>query len=168
MSTSTNLVAIGASVRSCRRQCAFTHLRALLRPGSRADTPEDVGDEIPSVTLSEEQELGRAAVLQDLHRRLIEGRAGAPRAGSVVELESIPLYAVPDGNGSVVAPVVPYLRDLTLDDSRPLTVRSYAYDLQRWFRLLWFLGVPWDRATEAEATALVGWLRVAPNPQRRR
>ncbi len=107
-------------------------------------------------------------MLRDLHRQLIEGRADVPRVGSVVELESIPLYAVLDGDGTVVAPIVPYLRGLTLDDNRRLTVRSYAYDLQRWFRLLWFLGVPWDRATEAEASALVGWLRVAPNPQRRR
>ncbi|MBB3080916.1 hypothetical protein FHS41_007470 [Streptomyces violarus] len=107
--------------------------------------------------------------MQDLHRQLIEGRADVPRVGSVVKLESIPLYAVLDGDGSVVAPVVPYLRGLTLDDNRPLTVRSYAYDLQRWFRLLWFLGIPWERATEAEASALVGWLPVvAPNPQRRR
>ncbi len=34
--------------------------------------------------------------------------------------------------------------------------------------MLWHLDVDWDRATEAETTAMVGWLRVAPNPQRRR
>lgn len=107
-------------------------------------------------------------MLQDLHRQLIEGRADVPRVGSVVELESIPRYAVLGPDGIPVACVVPYLRGLTLDDNRPLTVKSYAYDLQRWFRLLWFLGVQWDRATEAEASALVGWLRVAPNPQRQR
>ncbi|MFC9911370.1 tyrosine-type recombinase/integrase [Streptomyces sp. NPDC059862] len=106
--------------------------------------------------------------MQDLHRQLIEGRADVPRVGSVVELESIPRYAVLDADGAVVAPIVPYLRGLILDDNRPLTAKSYAYDLLRWYRLLWFLGIPWDRATEAEASALVGWLRVAPNPQRRR
>ncbi|MFF3216954.1 hypothetical protein ACFYYB_40820 [Streptomyces sp. NPDC002886] len=35
-------------------------------------------------------------------------------------------------------------------------------------RLLWFLDIDWARATEADASALVGWLRTAPNPQRRR
>jgi len=91
------------------------------------------------------------------------------RIGSVVELETFhPRYAVFDCNGDTVAPTVPYLRGLALDDNRPLTGKSYAYDLLRWFRLLWFLDVPWDRASEAEASALVGWLRVAPNPQRRR
>lgn len=34
--------------------------------------------------------------------------------------------------------------------------------------LLWFLGVAWERATQAEASALVGWLRTKGNPQRRR
>jgi hypothetical protein len=33
---------------------------------------------------------------------------------------------------------------------------------------LWQLDVGWDGATEAETAALVGWLRVAPNPQRHR
>ncbi|MFE5843696.1 tyrosine-type recombinase/integrase [Streptomyces niveus] len=104
----------------------------------------------------------------DLRHQLIEGRADVPRVGSVVELETIPWYAVVDADGTVVAPVVPYLRSLVLDDNRPATAKSYAHDLLRWHRLLWFLGIGWDRATEADASALVGWLRVAPNPQRRR
>jgi integrase len=53
--------------------------------------------------------------------------------------------------------------------SRPRKITSAIASLdlvQR--RLLWFLNVPWDRATQAEASALVGWLRVTENPQRRR
>ncbi|MEV3970211.1 hypothetical protein AB0K68_19000 [Streptomyces sp. NPDC050698] len=50
----------------------------------------------------------------------------------------------------------------------PLTCRSYAYDLLRWFRVLWTVDVGWEQATEAEAAALVGWLRSARNPQRQR
>ncbi|MGS2807786.1 tyrosine-type recombinase/integrase [Nocardia sp. MW-W600-9] len=61
-----------------------------------------------------------------------------------------------------------YLRDLAVGDGSPLTIRSYAYGLLRWFRLLWLLGVVWEKATEAEVVVLVGWLRTAPNPQRRR
>ncbi|MFE2912435.1 tyrosine-type recombinase/integrase [Kitasatospora indigofera] len=105
---------------------------------------------------------------QDLHRQLIEGLADVPRIGSVTKIESIPGYAVLDADGNVVAPVAPYLLGLVLDDNRPLTAKSYAYDLLRWFRVLLHLDIDWDRATEAEATAMVGWLRVAPNPQRRR
>ena len=50
----------------------------------------------------------------------------------------------------------------------PLTARSYANDLLRWFRLLSLLDVSWDRATRTEAEVLVGWMRAADNPQRRR
>lgn len=81
---------------------------------------------------------------------------------------SYPGYLVLDGMGARVEPVVQYLRDLAPSDNRPLTCRSYAFDLLRWFRVLWLLEVPWHRATEAETGALVGWLRVAVNPQRRR
>lgn len=107
--------------------------------------------------------------MHDRHRDVIEGLTTVPRVGSVVELETkYPGYAVHDASGEVVESVVPYLRELALDDNRPLTGRSYAYDLLRWYRLLWFLDVPWDRATQAEASALVGWLRLAENPQRQR
>ncbi|MDJ0346757.1 site-specific integrase [Streptomyces sp. H10-C2] len=104
-----------------------------------------------------------------LHHQLIEGRIDLPRIGSVVQLETQhPPYVVLDGARQLVEPAVPYLRDLSLSDSSPLTGKSYAYDLLRWFRILWFLDVPWDKAVEAEVAAIVGWLRTAPNPQRRR
>ncbi|MGW8688105.1 hypothetical protein ACWGNN_45330 [Streptomyces sp. NPDC055817] len=104
----------------------------------------------------------------DQRHQLVDGRAEAPRIGSVIELDTIPWYAVVGPDETVVAPVVPYLRGLMLDNNRRPTAKSYAYDLLRWHRLLWFLDVPWDRATEADTSALVGRLRIAPNPQRRR
>jgi integrase len=55
-----------------------------------------------------------------------------------------------------------------LGDMSPLTCRSYAFDPLRWFRVLWLVDVGWEQATEAEASALVGWLRSARNPQRER
>ncbi|WP_329449206.1 hypothetical protein OG906_40695 (plasmid) [Streptomyces sp. NBC_01426] len=67
----------------------------------------------------------------DLRHQLIEGRADVPRVGSVIELDTIPWYAVVGPDETVVAPVVPYLRGLTLDDNRPPTAKSYAYDLTR-------------------------------------
>ncbi|MFJ3656542.1 hypothetical protein ACIPPR_24960 [Streptomyces nigra] len=122
-----------------------------------------------SGSLSGDEVNTREPELRDLYRELIEGKANVPRVGSVVELETVhPRYAVLDAFGVVVEPVASYLRELALDDNRPLTSRSYAYDMLRWHRLLWFLGVAWEQATEAEASALVGWLRAAENPQRGR
>ncbi|WP_328844604.1 tyrosine-type recombinase/integrase [Streptomyces sp. NBC_00258] len=105
----------------------------------------------------------------DPYRELIEGRVSVPRIGSVVQLRTVhPPYGMLDATGEPFKPVMTYLRQLSLDDNRPLTCRSYAYDLLRWFRILWLLGLSWEKATEAEVTAMVGWLRVIPNPQRRR
>jgi integrase len=73
-----------------------------------------------------------------------------------------------DADGREVEPVSAYLRDIVLGDASRLTCRSYAFDLLRWHRLLWMLQTPWEKATEAEVAVLVGWLRQAPNPQRRR
>ncbi|HET6354859.1 tyrosine-type recombinase/integrase [Streptomyces sp.] len=104
-----------------------------------------------------------------LRNQLMEGRAVLPRVGSVVQLKTQhPAYAVLDPAGSPVESVTPYLRDLALNDNSPATSRSYANDLLRWFRFLWFLNVTWDKATEGEVAVIVGWLRTAPNPQRRR
>jgi integrase len=73
-----------------------------------------------------------------------------------------------DDNGTEVEPVSQFLKELALGDCSPLTCRSYAHGLLRWFRLLWALEVGWERATEAEVAVMVAWLRTAPNPQRER
>jgi hypothetical protein len=68
--------------------------------------------------------------MQDLHHDLIEGRATVSRVSSVVELETrYPGYAVIDASGDVVEPVVPYLRELALDDNRPLTAAVSDFGL---------------------------------------
>jgi integrase len=105
----------------------------------------------------------------DLRQELMEGRAVVPSAGAVVPAEGQhPPYIVVNGFSSEVEPVTAYLRDLALGDCSPLTGRSYAYGLLRWFRLLWLLGTAWEKATEAEVAVLAGWLRSARNPQRQR
>jgi len=45
-------------------------------------------------------------------------------------------------------------------------VRSYAYDLLRWWRWLRADGVEWDKATPAEVRDLVLWLTRADKPRR--
>ncbi|WP_219732644.1 tyrosine-type recombinase/integrase [Leifsonia shinshuensis] len=76
-------------------------------------------------------------------------------------------YLLLDGKGRVVEPVSAWVRYMVVGDHSPRTIRSYCYAALTWFRVLWQLEVGWDLATEAETAALVGWLRVAPNPQRR-
>ncbi|MBN0975389.1 MULTISPECIES: tyrosine-type recombinase/integrase [unclassified Gordonia (in: high G+C Gram-positive bacteria)] len=107
--------------------------------------------------------------MDDLRRRVLEGEVDVPAVGEVSRRlpPRIPPYVVTI-NGEEIAPIVDYLTSLTLSDMSPLTVRSYAHDLLRWWRILAVVNVDWDRATTSDVELLVGWLRITPNPQRRR
>ena len=108
-------------------------------------------------------------MVEDMRRALAEGRHSVPAVGAVIKGDTPGLpFVVVDGDGERLEPAGAYLRDLMLGDASPLTCRSYGFDLLRWHRLLWFLGIGWDRATEAEAATLVAWLRATRNPQRQR
>jgi len=61
-----------------------------------------------------------------------------------------------------------YLRGLAASDCADSTLRSYAFDLLRWFRFLHRRGTLWERAERVDVRGLVEWLRAAPNPQRLR
>ena len=107
--------------------------------------------------------------MSDVRRQLMEGRLDLRRVGSVAAAEGeFPPFVVRDGAGVEIEPVSRYLRDLALNDMSPLTSRSYGYDLLRWFRILWALDVAWERAAGSEVDVLVGWMKTARNPQRRR
>lgn len=105
----------------------------------------------------------------ELRHELMEGRAELPRVGAVLPARGIhPPYIVVNAYDDEIEAATAYLRDLALNDCSPLTVRSYGYGVLRWFRLMWLLGVSWEKATEAEVAVLAGWLRTASNPQRHR
>jgi len=71
-----------------------------------------------------------------------------------------------DYDGAVVQPVSDYLKDLQAAGRRAATQRSYGMDLLRWFRFLWTIGVPWDKATRSEARDFSRWLQIADKPVR--
>ncbi|MEU4418577.1 tyrosine-type recombinase/integrase [Nocardia salmonicida] len=103
----------------------------------------------------------------ELRNAVAEGLTSVPRVGAVIAGPgTVPPFVVVDAQQRLVDPAVQYLRDLALGDVSPLTCKSYGYDLLRWFRLLWLLGMDWDHATEAEVALLVGSLRNGSNPQR--
>lgn len=104
-----------------------------------------------------------------VRKALMEGMVGLPRVGSVRETGSDVLpYVVEGSEGREIGCVSEYLNDLALSDQSPLTGRSYAYDLLRWFRVLWALDVGWEKATSGEVAVLVGSMRYGRNYQRRR
>jgi integrase len=104
-----------------------------------------------------------------MHLALIAGEAALPAVGEVRvgDRSSLPFF-VTDGAGEEVEAVSAFLTHVALSDMSPLTCRSYAHDLLRWWRLLTALKVEWADATTAEVAVLVGWLRSAHNRQRQR
>lgn len=104
-----------------------------------------------------------------VRRALMEGRCSVPSVGSVITGRTALLpFCVVDADGEELEPVSAYLRYMMLGNASPLTCRSYAFGLLRWYRLLWCLEIGWEQATEAEVATLVGWLQNARDPKRER
>ncbi|MEU4820267.1 tyrosine-type recombinase/integrase [Actinomadura sp. NPDC023710] len=61
-----------------------------------------------------------------------------------------------------------YLRDFVARGNRPGSVRSYAYDLRRWWRFLVAVEVEveWDKATSREVCDFVLWIQSSSKPRR--
>jgi integrase len=88
-----------------------------------------------------------------------------PRWGRVVPTEGVVPWLVVGPNGVPVEPIRRFLVDFVAQDNRLGSVRSYAYDLLRWWRWLQAVGVEWDKATPAEVRDLVLWLKQATKPR---
>lgn len=104
----------------------------------------------------------------DVRESVRAGLVPLPAIGTVSHnAYEVPRFIV-EVDDRQVEPICAYLGELALADGSPLTSKSYAYDLLRWWRLLALLDVAWDRAGRGEVELLVGWMRSATNPQRRR
>jgi integrase len=75
-------------------------------------------------------------------------------------------YRLVDAPGVPVEGAAAFLRDLQAAGRPATTARSYGMDLLRWFRFLWAVEVPWDRASRIEARDFSRWLQVAGQPSR--
>ncbi|MGW5731035.1 tyrosine-type recombinase/integrase [Nocardia beijingensis] len=91
-----------------------------------------------------------------------------PRWGRVCEVDDIVPWWFVDDAGVPVEPVQRFLRELIARKRSRGTVRSYAYDLQRWWRFLIAVDVPWDTATSADLRDFVLWLLHVQKPSAQR
>ena len=97
------------------------------------------------------------------------GSLVVPAVGALVETGDLwEPYYLSDPGGDRVGPVSEYLRDLQAAGRPGTTQRSYALALLRWFRFTWAVGVPWNRATRAEARDFCRYLQLADKPVRPR
>ena len=74
-------------------------------------------------------------------------------------------YRLVDGGGEIVEAVTGFLQELRASGRTAATQRSYALDLLRWFRFLWAVDVPWDRATRCEARDSSRFLALVDKPR---
>lgn len=90
-----------------------------------------------------------------------------PQVGRLVATEDQwEPYRLVDAEGLSVEPVTVYFRELQATGRSAATARSYGMDLLRWFRFLWAVEVPWNRASRGEARDFSRWLQVAGVPAR--
>jgi integrase len=90
-----------------------------------------------------------------------------PLAGALEETGDRWLpFRLLDPAGAPVEAVSTFFADLLATGRSQATVRSYGMDLLRWFRFLWAMGVPWNRATRVEARDFSRWMLVAGKPAR--
>jgi site-specific recombinase XerD len=88
------------------------------------------------------------------------------RGGLVATGERQGPFRLVDGDGLVVVAAAEFFCDLQAAGRPDSTIRSYGLDLLRWYRFLWAAGVPWERATRAEARDFCRWMIVAGKPAR--
>jgi integrase len=81
--------------------------------------------------------------------------------GRVVACDGPVPFVVVDEDGRPVEPIRRFLRDFVARGHAAGSVRSYAYDLLRWWRFLRAVEVGWDRASSAEVRDFVLWLQQA-------
>jgi integrase len=94
-------------------------------------------------------------------------RTAAPLVGRVVATgDPAEPYQLLGPDGMALDCVAAFFSDLQAAGRSEATLRSYAMALLRWFRFLWALGVPWDRATRDEARDFSRSLQVAGKPVR--
>lgn len=86
------------------------------------------------------------------------------RWGRVTAIDHVPGWEVRGADGYAIEPVQEFLVELAARGMSAHTVRSYAYDLLRWWRFLAAVDVRWDRATSVEVRDLVLWLQRASKP----
>ena len=75
-------------------------------------------------------------------------------------------FRLVDSAGKPVEAVAAFFRDLQAAGRVEATLRSYGMDLLRWFRFLWAVDVPWERATRIEARDFCRWMLLGGKPSR--
>ncbi|ATD73086.1 MULTISPECIES: tyrosine-type recombinase/integrase [Gordonia] len=88
-----------------------------------------------------------------------------PAWGRVNPVDGVPFWSLVGPDDREIEPVGEFLKELVTRGHRAGTVRSYAYDLLRWWRWLRVIDRPWNRATQEDLREFVLWLSDAIKPE---
>lgn len=86
--------------------------------------------------------------------------------GRVAASDVLVPHVVLDADGVAVEPIRRFLREFVARGNAAGSVRSYAFDLLRWWRFLQAIDVEWDKATSVEVRDFVLWLQQAGKVRR--
>ena len=89
-----------------------------------------------------------------------------PKWGCVRADDGPPPWLVVDDGDEAIEPIRRYLCDLVSRGRSSSSVRSYAYDLLRWWRWLRVIDVEWNKATAVDVKDFVLWLLSATKPRK--
>ena len=90
------------------------------------------------------------------------GSLSVPLAGVVAACGAgVPYQLIFPADARAAAAANAYLADLSGTFARPLTLRSYGYDILRWFRFLAAAGVVFDEAARGDYSDFMRWLQAA-------
>ncbi|MGW1677376.1 tyrosine-type recombinase/integrase [Saccharopolyspora sp. NPDC002376] len=89
-----------------------------------------------------------------------------PQWGRVIRVDEAVPWQVVDDDGAPLDPIRWYFRDFVARGHAPSSLRSYGYDLLRWWRWLHAVEVDWDKAASVEVRDYVLWLRQTRKPRR--
>ncbi|MCT6782084.1 tyrosine-type recombinase/integrase [Streptomyces sp. CS7] len=89
-----------------------------------------------------------------------------PQWGRVVPTDDVIPFMVLDPQGQPVQPIRWFLRDFLARGHSAGSVRSYAFDLHRWWRFLHVIDTRWDKVTSAEVRDFVLWMGQAEKQRR--
>jgi integrase/recombinase XerD len=97
--------------------------------------------------------------LGEIDRDLVAIRL--PAWGRVSQVAGPVPYLVVDDEGRPAEPIRRFLGDFAARGCPAGSVRSYAYDLHRWWRFLRAIGVEWDKVTSDVVRDFVLWMHQA-------
>lgn len=103
-------------------------------------------------------------------RRAFQSTRDLPKFGSVIRTSdpSLPWRVAGLPTAEDAAVIDDFLITLAANDCSSQTLRSYAFDLLRWWRFLAVAGIRWDTARREDVRDLVLWMRQPQTPNGRR